>query len=99
IYSIKADYEQPFKKGKLGYGGKICDGKSDNTFQRFYESNSGLLEDNHTNFSYKENINAGYVNYNRQFKGVMVQAGLRAENTHSKGHSVGFRYDYDLTDN
>ena len=53
------------------------------------------LEDNHNNFNYKENINAGYVNYNRQFKGIMVQAGLRVENTHSKGHSIGFRYDYD----
>ncbi|TMI95221.1 MAG: TonB-dependent receptor [Bacteroidetes bacterium] len=94
IYSIKADYEQNFKKGKLGYGGKISYVKTDNTFQRFFESNSGLLEDNHNNFNYKENINAGYVNYNRQFKGVMVQAGLRVENTKSKGHSVGFRYDY-----
>lgn len=94
IYSIKADYEQDFKKGKLGYGGKISYVQTDNTFQRFFESSSGLLEDNHNNFNYKENINAGYINYNRQFKGVMVQAGLRVENTQSKGHSVGFRYDY-----
>jgi hypothetical protein len=94
IYSIKADYEQNFKKGRLGYGGKISYVKSDNTFQRFFESNSGAIEDNHNNFNYKENINALYVNYNRQFKGVMVQAGVRVENTQSKGHSVGFRYDY-----
>ena len=94
IYSIKADYEQRFKKGTLGYGGKLSYVKTDNTFQRFFESGSGLLEDNHNNFKYTENINAGYVNYNRQFKGVMVQAGLRVENTQSKGHSVGFRYDY-----
>lgn len=99
IYSVKADYEQRFMKGKLGYGGKISYVKTDNTFQRFFESGSGLLEDNHNNFDYKENINAGYVNYNRQFKGVMVQAGLRVENTHSKGRSVGFRYDYATGDN
>ena len=99
IYSVKADYEQNFKKGKLGYGGKISYVKTDNTFQRFFETGSGSLEDNHNNFDYTENINAGYVNYNRQFKGIMVQAGLRAENTHSKGHSVGFRYDYDVSEN
>jgi hypothetical protein len=96
IYSIKADYEQNFKKGKLGYGGKITYVQTDNTFQRFFGSGPAAIEDNHNNFNYKENINAAYVNYNRQFKGVMVQAGLRAENTQSKGHSVGFRYDYDL---
>ncbi len=95
IYSVKVDYEQNFKKGKLGYGGKISYVKTDNTFQRFFENGTSSIEDNHNNFNYKENINAGYINYNRQFKGVMVQAGLRVENTRSKGHSVGFRYDYD----
>jgi hypothetical protein len=94
IYSIKADYEQRFKKGRLGYGGKLSYVKTDNTFQRFFQTTSGSIEDNHNNFHYTENINAGYVNYNRQFKGVMLQAGVRVENTHSKGHSVGFRHDY-----
>ncbi|MET0392632.1 MAG: TonB-dependent receptor, partial [Chitinophagaceae bacterium] len=96
IYSAKVDYEQNFKKGRLGYGGKISYVKTDNTFQRFYSpsSSSPSLEDNHNDFNYKENINAAYVNYNRQFKGIMIQAGVRVENTHSKGHSVGFRHDY-----
>lgn len=94
IYSLKIDYEQNFKKGRLGYGGKLAYVKTDNTFQRFFETGSSSLEDNLNNFTYKENINAAYVNYNRQFKGIMVQAGLRVENTQSKGHSVGFRYDY-----
>jgi iron complex outermembrane recepter protein len=96
IYSIKVDYEQNFKKGRLGYGGKVSYVKTDNTFQRFNESGSPTLEDNYNNFNYKENINAGYINYNRQFKGIMFQAGVRVENTQSKGHSVGFRYDYSL---
>ena len=92
IYSLKIDYEQNFKKGKLGFGGKFSYVKTDNTFQRnFVEEN---IQDNYNNFDYKENINAVYVNYNRQFKGVMFQAGLRVENTQSKGHSKGFRYDY-----
>ena len=99
IYSVKADYEQRFKKGKLGYGGKISYVNTDNTFQRFLEGSAGLTEDNYNNFTYRENINAGYVNYNRQFKGVMFQAGLRAENTQLKGHSTGFRYDYNSASN
>jgi iron complex outermembrane recepter protein len=38
-------------------------------------------------FEYKENIHALYLNYNRQFKGFMIQAGLRMENTQSQGDS------------
>ena len=94
IYSLKVDYEQNFKKGRLGYGGKISYVKTDNTLQRFNQTGSPSLEDNHNNFKYDENINALYVNYNKQLKGIMVQAGVRVENTHSKGHSTGFRYDY-----
>lgn len=95
IYSIKADYEQNYRKGKLGIGTKISFVQTDNTFQRFNANNSGRIEDNNNNFKYKENINALYVNYNKQYKGIMVQAGLRAENTHSEGRSQGFRWDYD----
>lgn len=92
IYSTKVDYEQNFMKGKLGLGGKFSYVTTDNTFQRFYETAS--LEDNNNHFTYKENINAVYANYNRPLKGMMIQLGLRVENTHSRGHSRGFRYDY-----
>jgi hypothetical protein len=98
IYSTKIDYEQNFKKGRLGIGGKFSYVTTNNTFQRFYETMNNL-EDNHNNFDYKENVNAAYVNYNRQLKGVMFQAGLRVENTHSKGHSTGFRHDYKSNQN
>ncbi|MEI9944144.1 MAG: TonB-dependent receptor [Chitinophagaceae bacterium] len=94
IYSIKVDYEQNFKKGKLGYGGKVSFVQTDNTFNRYNETNTPTFQDHLNNFKYKENINAGYINYNRQFKGVMLQAGVRVENTVAKGHSLGFRYDY-----
>lgn len=95
IYSYKADYEQDYKGGKLGIGTKLSYVQTDNTFQRFNISNSSTSEDNHNNFKYKENISALYINYNKQYKkGIMVQAGLRAENTHSRGHSQGFRWDY-----
>jgi regulation of enolase protein 1 (concanavalin A-like superfamily) len=99
IYSAKVDYEQNYKKGKLGVGGKISYVETDNTFQRFYGQAPGRIEDNSNNFKYTEQINALYVNYNRQFKSVMLQAGLRVENTHSEGRSTGFKYDYNTGSN
>ena len=93
INSVKGDWEQNFKKGKLGYGGKIAFVKSDNDFQNYdvNGSNEDLNTDKSNLFVYKENINAGYLNYNRQFKGVMVQAGVRVENTVAKGNSSGIK--------
>ncbi|MDB5200810.1 MAG: outer rane beta-barrel protein [Ferruginibacter sp.] len=92
IYSLKADYEQNYKKGRLGIGGKSSYVSSDNDFQRYNVYGSGKQLDTlrSNRFDYKEKINALYVNYNRPFKGFMVQAGLRMENTDSKGHSAGF---------
>ena len=93
IFSLKADYEQNFKKGKLGFGGKISYVESTNDFQRFDSIASGKKLDTlrSNDFVYKENINAAYVNYNRQFKGFMIQAGLRMEHTHATGHSTGHK--------
>jgi iron complex outermembrane receptor protein len=91
INSLKLDYEQNFKKGKLGYGGKIGYVTSDNDFRRYnvYSTGEELDKDRSNRFEYKENINAAYVNYNRPFKGLIVQAGLRMENTNLEGISTG----------
>ena len=91
LYSFKTDYEQPFKKGKLGMGGKVSFVNTDNDFQRYnvYSSGKELDKDRSNRFDYKENINALYVNYNRPFKGFLVQAGLRVENTNIEGISKG----------
>ena len=94
LYSVKADYETNYKNGRLGFGGKIGVVESDNDFQRYDVYNSGKVLDTlkSNRFKYKENINAVYVNYNRQFKkGFMIQAGVRAENTNSDGNSTGFK--------
>lgn len=40
------------------------------------------------NFVYKENINAAYVNFAKEWKVWQIQMGLRAEHTHSNGNSV-----------
>ncbi|MGF2413773.1 MAG: outer membrane beta-barrel family protein, partial [Ferruginibacter sp.] len=101
IYSIKADYEQPFEKGKLGFGGKVGYVSTDNDFIRYDVNDVTAVEtkdkDKSNRFKYTENINAGYVNYNRPFKGFMIQAGLRVENTHSKGNSTGLKYNSTTT--
>ena len=95
ITSLKADYEQNFMKGKLGFGAKSARVKTDNDFQRYNVNGSAedLDKDRSNHFIYKENINAGYVNYNRQYKKFMFQAGLRVENTVSEGVSNGLKYD------
>ncbi|MEP7318951.1 MAG: TonB-dependent receptor [Panacibacter sp.] len=95
IYSFKTDYEQNYKKGRLGIGGKTSFVKTDNDFQRFNVYNTGKVKDTLRSnvFNYKENINALYVNYNKQYKGIMIQAGLRAENTNSEGQSTGLKFD------
>ncbi len=94
IGSLKADYEQNFKGGRLGLGAKTSFVTSDNTFTQYnVYTNSKLYDSAHSNtFNYKENINALYVNYNKSFKkGWAVQAGLRMENTNSTGTSVGYK--------
>ena len=92
LFSFKTDYEQNYKGGRLGIGGKIGIVNTDNDFKRYdvYSSSKVLDTAKSNRFGYKENINALYINYNKQYKkGVMLQFGLRAENTHSRGTSTG----------
>ncbi len=102
IYSFKTDYEQNYKKGRLGVGGKVSYVKSGNDFSKYdVIGNSKLLDQGRSNnFDYEENINALYVNYNRQLKkGIMFQAGVRMENTNAKGHSTGKKWNGSSYDN
>ena len=58
-----------------------------------YGSNEVYDKDRSNRFAYHENINAAYVNYNRTVKGgFVIQAGVRVENTNSKGTSSGLKY-------
>ena len=87
ILAGKADYEQNALKGKIGFGIKSALVKTDNDFQ-FYDvvNNVDTLNLNRSNhFVYSENVNAGYINYNRTIKKLSLQLGLRAEQTNSKG--------------
>jgi iron complex outermembrane receptor protein len=94
INSFKADYEYNCLKGKLGIGGKSAWVKTDNDFQRFNVNGSteDLDKERSNHFIYTENINAGYINFNRQQKAFMFQLGLRVENTIAEGISNGLKY-------
>ena len=92
IYSAKADYSQPLVGGwKLESGVKSSYTNTDNQANYFDIVNgSAITDDDKTNhFLYKEAINAGYINLNKDFRRLSIQAGLRLENTDSHGHQLG----------
>lgn len=92
IKSGKIDYTLPVKGGaKLEMGLKASQVVSDNNVR--YENREGGHWENDSgatnHFIYRENINAGYINLNKSFKGGWaLQAGLRGEQTLSKANQV-----------
>jgi outer membrane receptor protein involved in Fe transport len=90
IYSVKSDYTQPFKKGgRLEAGIKSSYVKNDNLVDYQRLSTDKWIPDSRSNhFIYDENINAAYVNVNKQIKKWSLQGGLRIENTIAKGFQV-----------
>lgn len=92
IYAAKLDYSHPFKKeAKFEAGLKTSYVNTDNAANYFNEiAGISQVDYSKTNrFLYKENINAAYINYNKQYKKFGVQAGLRFENTNYNGHQLG----------
>ncbi|MDR3694142.1 outer membrane beta-barrel protein [Mucilaginibacter sp.] len=92
IYSAKADYAHPLKgKAKLEAGIKSSYVNTDNAANYFnVVNNVSTIDDSKTNrFLYKENINAAYVNFNKNFGRWAIQTGLRVENTNGNGHQLG----------
>jgi hypothetical protein len=92
IYSGKADYTLPLKKGaKFEAGFKSSYVKTDNNANYDSIQNGQVVHDfNRSNhFVYEENINAAYVNFSKQLsKKWSGQFGLRAENTNAKGDQL-----------
>ncbi len=88
INSLKFDLGIPYKKGKLELGAKVATVKTKNASDFYNVVNSiKTIDAGLTNkFTYKENINALYANYNRPLsKKVTLQLGVRMENTNSEG--------------
>jgi len=92
IYSAKADYTHPLKgKAKLEAGIKSSYVNTNNA-ANYYNVVDGVssIDYNNTNqFLYKENINAAYVNFNKDFGRFSLQTGLRVENTNGFGNQLG----------
>jgi hypothetical protein len=92
IYTAKADYTHPLKSGYvLSAGAKTSYIKTDNLAVYNYTVKNITQPDydksNH--FIYKEQISAGYLNLNKDYKRLSVQLGLRLEHTGSNGHQLG----------
>lgn len=88
ILTSKVDVEEPKWKGKLGYGAKFSLVKTRNSFDFFTDVNGNItkIQSRSNSFSYDENVNAAYINYQRQFNPKWsFQGGLRLEQTNSKG--------------
>lgn len=89
IYTAKLDIEQNLGKGKLGYGGKISFVTTKNTFDFYNDDANGVpvkVLSASNKFTYKENVNAAYVNYRRQLNEKWsIQGGVRMEQTNRDG--------------
>jgi hypothetical protein len=87
IKTFKADYEQRLWKGSFGTGLKISDIETFNTFDFFNVVNGNSVKDEAQSSSvdYTERTYAAYLNYNRAFGKLNVQAGLRSETTDYEG--------------
>ena len=91
IWSGKIDYNYTFNESlKLESGFKSSLVETDNDFQ--FEN---LIDEQWVNnaqrsnqFIYRENINAAYLSLHKKYKTFSLQAGLRAEQTNSKGNSI-----------
>jgi hypothetical protein len=92
IYSLKTDYSQALPQGwKLASGLKTSYTRTSNTAEYSITAN-GVTQPEYSKsnrFIYKESMNAAYLNLNKDWQLISVQAGLRAEQTISDGHQLG----------
>lgn len=93
IYTFKVDYEQGFLGGKLAFGSKLSKVVTDNTYL-FYEKEEDLTQLVNTRsnqFTYDENVYAGYANYRRPLSEKLnLSGGLRMEYTDALGELTAF---------
>ncbi|MBL7726729.1 MAG: TonB-dependent receptor [Dinghuibacter sp.] len=90
IFSAKADYMQPLKKGgRIEAGIKSSFVSNDNLVNYTRWDGVKWVNDTRSNhFIYDENINAAYLNANTSIGKWSLQGGLRLENTNAKGYQV-----------
>lgn len=87
IWSAKVDYTHPLTEHmrlEAGFKSNDVSNKNQVDYQRLHEGK--WVEDARTNeFTYKERINAAYINYAATFGKFSLQAGIRGEHTHGEG--------------
>ena len=91
IYAAKADYVQPLKnKGNFEAGIKSSCVKANNN-NTAYDLTGGqqVIDPVQSDYTVNsENINAAYVNLNKSWSDLSAEAGLRAEQTVTKGKEL-----------
>lgn len=91
ISAVKADLVLPLKQSfNLELGAKSSFTSTNNNFL-FLNRINGIFVGNpnrNDRFIYKENINSGYASLRKSWDKWTAQAGLRIENTNTKGNSV-----------
>lgn len=90
-YSVNLDMEHPFKWAVLNYGGRLTTTQTNNELQFFdLETGTPILDVTQSNtFIFTENTQAGYFSAQKEIsKKWEAKAGLRAENTSTKGKSI-----------
>lgn len=100
IRSFKADYTNPLKNNaRFEIGAKTTYVTSDSD-PKYYDKSSGtaVLDMSRTNhFIYTENINAAYVNCNKEWTKWGMQLGLRMENTNAEGEQITMNSTFDTS--
>ncbi|GAB3784966.1 outer membrane beta-barrel family protein [Spirosoma horti] len=92
IYTAKADYVHPFKnKARLDAGWKssVVDNDYIASYYDVINTVSSIDNGKSNHFKYHENINAAYVNSQKEWKRFGFQLGLRVENTQARGQQLG----------
>lgn len=87
LYALKADYHTPWWKGKLQSGVKWSSVRSANDFNFYHVTPTSEVEDAQRSnaFTYREQVWSAYTQYDRLVGKIRLQAGVRVENTLSKG--------------
>lgn len=87
ITAFKGDYSKPLKKGRIEAGFKTSHvhTKLDNEYLKLLNNKWETQPGFNNIYSYDENINAVYLNLNKQVKKWSFQTGLRLESMQAKG--------------
>lgn len=90
VKSAKADFLAPLKSGKIEAGLKSSLVTTDSDIKFFtINGNNVTLDLTRSNqFIYKENVNAAYFNFAKEFSKMDLQFGLRIEHTVTNGQQV-----------